>query len=206
MPSSWSRSYDSEERYAFRHALTREAVLSELLQRERRLLHRVVGEALEARAGNEPGRFAEDLAEQFDQAHEVAKTRRYRALAATEALRVFAVARALHHLERAVELAPDDDPSLGSLLLRLAEAGYLSSEFRRSARAADEATRLFEAAGDANRAGAALLIGSNSRFNMGESFASREDLQRAREVLEPLGDSAELARVYEYIAAIAAIY
>ena len=197
--------YDSEERYAFRHALTREAVLSELLQRERRLLHRVVGEALEARAGNEPGRFAEDLAEQFDQAHEVAKTRRYRALAATEALRVFAVARALHHLERAVELAPDDDPSLGSLLLRLAEAGYLSSEFRRSARAADEATRLFEAAGDANRAGAALLIGSNSRFNMGESFASREDLQRAREVLEPLGDSAELARVYEHIAAIAAI-
>jgi predicted ATPase len=36
------------DQFAFRHALTREAIYSQLLARERRSLHRVLAEALEA--------------------------------------------------------------------------------------------------------------------------------------------------------------
>ena len=37
----------SEEQFVFRHALTQQAVYTELLARERRLLHRMLAEALE---------------------------------------------------------------------------------------------------------------------------------------------------------------
>ncbi|HEX6799040.1 MAG TPA: AAA family ATPase [Ktedonobacterales bacterium] len=45
---------ESDERYGFRHALTRQAVYAELLARERRLLHRGVAETVERLAGRHP--------------------------------------------------------------------------------------------------------------------------------------------------------
>jgi predicted ATPase len=60
----------SAEEYAFRHALTREAVYATLLKRERKALHRTVAEILERRYG-QPNRLEAhlgDLAYHFHEA------------------------------------------------------------------------------------------------------------------------------------------
>jgi len=163
---------DSEEQYFFRHALTRESVLAELLQRERRLLHRAVGEAIEASPG--AAACSEELAYHFDQARDHERALRYHELAAREAVRVFAFARAAQHLERAVELAEDYDPSLGELQLRLADAALQASDIPRAVRAAEEAHRLFKRAGDVRRSGATLSRLSMYRWQLGESGRASE--------------------------------
>lgn len=191
---------DGQDRYAFRHALTREAALSELLQRERRILHRSVGEALEQREQADPTRDAAALAYHFDEARDSPRARRYHDLAAAEANHVFGFARALRHLERAVELAPNDDAGLGDLQLRLAQSAYLASDIRRAARAADGAARWFEHAGDLLRAGEALLQSEWHHSMLGSRAIAAERLGRARVILEPLGESAPLAEVYARLA------
>lgn len=194
---------DGEEHYLFRHALTRESVLAELLQRERRLLHRAVGEAIEAAAADKTAEHAEELAYHFDQARDPERARRYHELAAREAGRAFAFARVLQHLERAVEMAPDDDPALGELQLRLADAAFHASDIPRALRAAQDAQRVFEASGDVRRSGAALSRLSLYRWQLGETKAANQDAADAVRVLEPLGESADLAAAYAMQATLA---
>jgi DNA-binding NarL/FixJ family response regulator/type II secretory pathway predicted ATPase ExeA len=188
------------ERYAFRHALTREAILLDLQRRERRLMHRAVAEALEAHAGAESARYVEELADHFDQAGMAEKARRYHELAAAQARQIFGFARELRHLERAIELAPDDDRGIGDMKLLLAEAAFLSGEMRRGAHTAVDAARLFEDAGDLGRAGAALYRASQCHFYLGEGTASNTELESALRVLQPLGASPSLADVYAALA------
>lgn len=195
---------DGDDRYRFRHALTREAVIGQLQRRERRLLHGAIGNAIEARAGTDTGRWSEDLADHFDQSGDVDRARRYHDLAATEAMRSFAFSRELRHLERALELASAGDPALGELQLRLSRAATMSSELRRAGRAAEEAARLFEATGDDARTAAAVLAVMSVRFWLGEGgWAS--DAERAIRLLEPLGDSGSLANAYSALSGQAAM-
>jgi len=196
---------DEDERYIFRHALTRESVLAELLLRERRLLHRAVGEAIEAAVGATTAGRAEELAYHFDQARDSERALRYHELASREATRMFAFARSVEHLERAIELAADDDPSLGELQLRLAHAAWQASDIPRAARAAEGARRLFETAGDAYRSGAALRQLSRCRWMLGETQEANKLAAEAVQLLEPLGESAELAAVYSERASLAMV-
>jgi len=192
------------DRYRFRHALTREAVLGQLQQRERRLLHGAIGNAIQSRAGSEQGPLAEDLADHFDQSGDTDRARRYHDLAAVEAKRSFAFSRELRHLERVVELTTEEGAALGDLQLRLSTAAIMSSELRRAARAADEAARLFELAGDDARAGAALLAGLQIAFWLGEPEVQAV-ANRVIALLEPLGDSEALAETYVWLAGRAAM-
>ncbi len=195
---------DGEDRYLFRHALTRESVLAELLQRERRLLHRAIGESVEAAAGATVDR-AEELAYHFDQARDSERALRYHEVASREATRMFAFARSVEHLERAIELAADDDPSLGELQLRLADAAWQASDTSRAVRAAEEARRLFETAGDAGRSGATLRRLSLYRWQLGETQLANELAKEAVRMLESLGESAELAAAQAEVARLAMV-
>lgn len=188
-------SVDGAEVYAFRHALSRESVLADMLQRERRLLHRAVGEAIERRAGGSLGARAEDLAYHFDQARD-ARAFRYHELAATEATRASAFSRASYHLERAIELAPDDEPRIGELQLRLADQAWYADDLTRSMRAAEQALAMFESAGDELGAGEAIQRIALARWFFGESERARTMIMEAIARLEPLGDSKALARCY----------
>ncbi|MEK6227412.1 MAG: AAA family ATPase [Chloroflexota bacterium] len=194
---------EGAELYAFRHALTRESVLLELLQPERRRMHATVGEAIESRAGDDATAQAEELAYHFDEARDNGRAFRYHDLAAREAHRVFAFARAARHLERAVELARDDEPTLGALQLRLADAANLAATHRRALRAAEEARRWFEEAGDTRGAGLALTRISNYRWVLGEARVARSAAEDAVRLLEPLGKSQELAGAYAQVARLA---
>ena len=194
---------EGPEHYAFRHALTRESVLLELMQRERRRMHATVGEAIESSAREDAPTKAEELAYHFDEAGDHGRSFRYHERAAGEAYHVFAFARAARHLERAIELAGDDEPALGDLQLRLADAAFLAAAPRRALRAAGEARRLFERAENPRGIGVALTRIASYRWFLGETRGAREAAEEAARLLEPLGKSQELAGAYAQVARFA---
>jgi class 3 adenylate cyclase/tetratricopeptide (TPR) repeat protein len=188
-----------EEAFRFRHALTRETVLADLLQRERRLLHRTIAETIERSSPDPEGR-AEDLAYHFDEARDNARAYRYHEAAARASLSLLAFARALHHLERAVELAPDDDPALGPLLLRLSDVASENNELDRARRAAEEALRIFERSGDARGQGASHRRLARLAWFFEGSEQAMEHARRSVALLEPDGPSSDLAAAYAEVA------
>jgi hypothetical protein len=191
------------EAYRFRHALTRESILAELLQRERRLIHRAVGEAIERRAAGRTAAHAEELAYHFDEARDHERALRYHRLAADQARRVLAFGREVRHLERAIELAADDDPTLGPLYLRLADAATEDSRHELAARAAQEARALFANRGDQLRTGEALARLSHARWYLGDTATSLSLAHEAVSLLEPTGASLELGRSLAELARLA---
>jgi class 3 adenylate cyclase/tetratricopeptide (TPR) repeat protein len=193
---------DGAEVFAFRHALSRESVLTDMLQRERRLLHRSVGEAVERRAGGALAAKAEDLAYHFDQARDP-RAFTYHELAATGATRASAFSRAAYHLERAIELASDDEPRIGELQLRLADQAFSADELNRSLRAGEQALATFESSGDMKGAGEAIQRIAGVRWMFGETERARTMIVDAIARLEPLGDSIGLARCYGEAARLA---
>jgi DNA-binding CsgD family transcriptional regulator/tetratricopeptide (TPR) repeat protein len=196
---------DGDDQYAFRHALTREVVLDELLQRERRSMHSKVGMVLEGIADKNIAHKAEDLAYHFDEAGDESRALRYHEIAGRVALSAFAFSGALTHFERALELVPEGDPSLAELQLRIAEAAGLCFEPARQARAADEAARLFEAAGDLEQAGAAIGYATLGYRRSARPHVATERTRHALGLLEPRGDSAALAYLYTDLASAASV-
>jgi DNA-binding NarL/FixJ family response regulator len=95
---------ESPDRFAFRHALTRAAIVDELLARERIALHRAVADALaaEARAGES---HVEALAYHAFEAQEWSRALGSLSKAAEHALSLQAPREALSHLERAFTAA-----------------------------------------------------------------------------------------------------
>lgn len=193
------------ENYAFRHALTRKSILLELLRPERRRIHAVVGAAIESRAGVDAAAHAEELAYHFDEAQDRPRAFRYHSLASHEAYRAFAFARVARHLERAVELASGDEPTVGDLQLRLADAANLAATPRQALRAAQEARRWFAQAGDSRGAGLALTRIASYRWFLGETRGARMEAEEAARLLAPLGESQELAAAHARVARLAGL-
>ena len=96
---------ESRDRFAFRHALTRQAAYSELLTRERIALHRTVAETAERAYIDAADGRAGDLAYQFFEAEAWEKALLYARRAAEHARRLYAPRAALEHLARAVVAA-----------------------------------------------------------------------------------------------------
>jgi DNA-binding CsgD family transcriptional regulator len=92
---------ESAEVFAFRHALTREALYSELLARERRTLHGQVATALE-QIGQARDAGVANLAYHFYEAALWPKALEYAQLAGAQAQRLYAPRAAIEHLSRAI--------------------------------------------------------------------------------------------------------
>lgn len=182
--------------YRFRHALTRESVIGAMLDRERQALHRAVGEQIEALEPAGGGRWAEELAYHFDAADDRGRAARYHEVAARAAAENLAFGRVRAHLERCLELLPEDDKARIGLLLRLRTAAFELNDREAAGRAADEAYRVAVLHGDSRAAARALLAAYGSRFQLGDASAAYAALDEALAILEPLGESAELAHAY----------
>ncbi|MDQ2914070.1 MAG: AAA family ATPase [Chloroflexota bacterium] len=182
--------------FAFRHALTHESVLAELLQRERRATHLVVGEAIEALGGALATERAEELAHHFDEAQDFGRALRYRDVAADACVRAAAYSRAMHHLERAVALAPARTAVLADLELRLAETAMQATDYSRAERAALAARDLCSKLDDQLGVGRALWLLNSHRVNVGDGDGAVAFRRAAVQTLEPLGDSVPLAWAY----------
>lgn len=101
--------------YAFRHALTQEAVYESILLKRRRLLHLHVARALESGPEQVPAAI---LAEHFDLAGEEAKAGEYRLAAGDEAFRLQALEEALTHYRRGLAMVEALSPDTAVALLR----------------------------------------------------------------------------------------
>ncbi|HUG13975.1 MAG TPA: AAA family ATPase [Thermomicrobiales bacterium] len=93
----------STEQFAFRHALTREAVYGGLLARERRDLHRQIGAAIERLSAGTAAQRLGDLSYHFHAAEEWEKTLDYARRAGERELGRYAPSAAAEHLTRAME-------------------------------------------------------------------------------------------------------
>jgi DNA-binding NarL/FixJ family response regulator len=91
------------DQFAFRHALTRQAVYAQLLGRERRGLHRRIADTLERLYANSPEPRLEDLAYHFYEAGEWAKARVYAERAGERADALYAPASAVEQYARAID-------------------------------------------------------------------------------------------------------
>src|SRR6185503_15121273 len=98
----------SADRFAFRHALTREAMRARLLARERVALHRSIATALEQHSGGNTHDVDDDLAYHTFEAGAWESARRYALRAADHALTLCAPREALQQLERAVTATEKD--------------------------------------------------------------------------------------------------
>ena len=106
---------ESSDRFAFRHALTREAILGELLARERTALHRSVADLLEQKGGAEET-YIESLAYHAYNARDWTRAYDTARRASAHALSLHAPREAIGHLDRALDAARNadilPDPSL----------------------------------------------------------------------------------------------
>ena len=93
---------ESADRFAFRHALTRECMRAQLLTRERIALHTAITAALEAQPDAHGGDNVADLAYHTYESGAWEKARRYARRAADHAWTLCAPREALQHLDRAV--------------------------------------------------------------------------------------------------------
>jgi DNA-binding CsgD family transcriptional regulator len=95
----------SAEQLAFRHALTRQAILSQLLARERRLLHRRVAEAIEQAYAADREVHLADLAQHYHAAGLWAEALDCARRAGRHALRLYAPGAAAEQLTLALQSA-----------------------------------------------------------------------------------------------------
>jgi len=180
---------ESVERFGFRHALTREAVYSELLARERQMLHGAVGRALETTFGSELGAHAADLSYHFFEARDWPKALEYCAIAGELADRSWAPRASVEHCSRALVAAKELGLSPPAHLLLVRARAYESlGEFERSRTDREAALAAARADGDRRSEWTALsdlgsLWASRDYSRTGDFY--REALALATEIGEP---------------------
>src|SRR5256712_1902305 len=202
----------------FKHLLIRDVAYGSLSKAYRATLDDRVAALLEAGKADRREEFSELLAYHAAQSYlrgrelrlepdttapRSARALRSSTLAGDRALALFATEQAVGHYTLAIEIARDDDPMLGELQLRLAQAAFLAGATRRALHAAEEARRWFEKRGDMRGAGLALTRVASYRWFLGETTGARAAAEDAARVLEPLGESQELAGAYAQVARLA---
>ena len=135
---------------AFRHALTRDAMLELLLGPERRALHLIVAETIEASGDTSRRGIAGDLGFHFHAAGEWARALPHATRAGEAAWEVRASTEALLHFRRALDAATAlDDPSQAALRCRCGQALALLGAFDEAARELETALAEARAQGHA---------------------------------------------------------
>ena len=126
----------SSEQFVFRHALTQQSVYTELLARERRLLHRMLAEALEGLFTSSPTlqeMYLEDLAYHSYEAGMWEQALVYIQEVGEKALALYAQQAAIEHFTRAVEVEHHlSTPSSPRLYLSRGQAYETLGEFERA--------------------------------------------------------------------------
>ena len=110
---------ESADRFAFRHALTRQAVYSALLARERRAMHRSIAETIERIHSSVLDDHLADLSYHFHEAGLWEKAVEYGARAGARARALYAPREAIEQLGRAVHAASELGRPLSPEVLRL---------------------------------------------------------------------------------------
>jgi tetratricopeptide (TPR) repeat protein len=188
---------ESADLFRFRHALTREAIYSQLLARERRAMHRAIGEALERRYAGVPDGLEghiEELAYHFFEAESWEKAAEYSQQAGEKAQELFTPRACVEHLNRCFEACERlGRPKPRPLLRRRAQAHELLGDFEQALADLEEALAAVRTAGERSEEWEVLL-------DLGMLWASRDYAKtgdyylQALDVAQSLGDQATIAR------------
>ena len=185
---------ETGERFAFRHALTREAIYADLLVRERVALHRAVASALERTHAGALEGVVEALAYHAWEAGDWTRAAEYAARAARHAMALSAPREAVAHLDRAIQASEKAGQRVTvELLLARGWANETLAEFDRAREDFTSALDRARAAGDQRSAWEALHA-------LGMLWAARDysragDFRRdALRVARAIGDDALVAR------------
>ena len=176
-------------RLAFRHAITREAVLSELLGPERRSRHARLLEVAEARAAESGHAPLADLIAHAVAVEDRARAVRYSLEAARRSLDLGGDDEARDHYERVLALWT---PALGpepraAALLGLGRLAERSGGDPAAGELLSAAARAYDSAGDPAGAAAARAASAEARFDRGEAA---EAVDEARALVRELDDDA----------------
>jgi len=138
---------ESADRFTFRHALTRQAVYDDLLLRERRNLHRIIGETLEYLYRDDPTQVG-DIAYHYYQAEIWDKVYVYSQQAAERAQDLYSPSAALEYYTHAMDALErlGQSPSLELLRVR----GQMYERTGNFEAARDDYTRMIAVAQAAN--------------------------------------------------------
>jgi DNA-binding NarL/FixJ family response regulator len=147
----------SADRFAFRHALTREAVYQDLLARERRALHRAVAEAMEHDGAADAGELA-DLSYHCYEGGLWDRVLIHARAAGEQAAALFAPAATIEHLTRVIDACRQLGATAPAAVLRLRGQAYeLTGEFELARADHEAALALARAANDRQAEWRALL-------------------------------------------------
>jgi adenylate cyclase len=182
--------------WAFKHALIQEVTYETLLLRQRRDLHRAAAEALEQRAGDDPG-LLEELAEHYALAESPEQARRYAMAAGDLAAERSGYVEAVRRYETAMRVwgEGDEEGRLG-LMLKLGRAAMIAGDLATSRTVLIEAVDGWQARGNSQRAGGALAVLGRAYWQSGEGERATETIERA---IAMLGEEASLELVQAHI-------
>ncbi|HEY6379941.1 MAG TPA: AAA family ATPase [Candidatus Dormibacteraeota bacterium] len=186
-------------RYAFRHALVREALADDLHGPERQRVHGRVAAALVAVHAADADAVAAEVADHHARAGNLAQAGEWSLRAARHASRQYATDAARRHYEAALRLQGGEGPERLVMLLEAAEATSSETERDASGAFAREARELAARLHDPVSEALALDVLALERFGAGDDEGCQAMATAAAELLAGRGDPAEawaLANVF----------
>jgi predicted ATPase/DNA-binding CsgD family transcriptional regulator len=183
----------STDQFAFRHALTREAVYAGLLGRERRALHQRIACALERRANTALDSRADELAYHFHAAGEWAKTLEYARRAGLLAQSLHAPHAAIDQFSCGLDAARHEGlPAPAELLVLRGDAYAALGDF---VQARDDYQTALEAARDAGdrRRQWQVLVALGMLWTWREYARTGAYFREALELARAIGDASLVA-------------
>jgi len=186
------------ECYAFRHALTREAIYKELLAAQTRVLHAKIATALEALPHADA--HLSDLAYHWWAVRDGQKSLEFNERAGDAAYKVHAYEDAVSYYERALETAPDGGRRCGELYEKAADALFRWGFPDRARRAYESALRCYRSVGEVSRAAELYKRLARSCYNAGDVTDAIEVAHKALEMLQPVPDDPLNDEFYAFLA------
>jgi DNA-binding NarL/FixJ family response regulator/predicted ATPase len=186
------------ERYAFPHALMREAIYESIISRRRRLLHRRVAAALEKKSVRRPARL-DELAYHYRLGGDSERAFEYSRLAGDEAVRLRAWDDAAGHYEHALaslEQLADDTGRTADLLERLAGVAWRQSRAAASRQYAEDALRIRRSLSQHEEAARVLRRLAALSIEEGDVESAGEALDEALRLVGQ-SDSTQLSAIYD---------
>ena len=180
--------------FRFRHALTRDAVYGRLLVLERRQLHGRVAETLAEQATER----AAEVAFHYEAAGDAERARRFAETAAERAMALGALADARVHLRTALRVTWGTRER-ARLLAQIGRLEHELGDMPAAVAARREASALYAEAGDVPAHALTLLDLSMSILLSSDRAGAVEVRRSVLELLEPLGESTELASAYRVL-------
>jgi predicted ATPase len=176
--------------FSFRHGLTREAIVNDMLFAERRLLHADILDMLEALPVEDRQRYISDLAHHAFEAGDHPKAARYNEEAGDKAVGVNAYDDAAQHYERAITAMAPSHPGRRALYRKAGDSLFWAGHFERAVRTYQTALELAVAASDVAEAGRIHLQIARQYYLRENSTDAMASARRAIDVLTPNGPRA----------------